>query len=225
MATALVRSDARTQLEVIRELKWDGRVEETDIGVEVDNGVVTLTGTVSSYAKAFAAQEAAHRVDGVLDVANEIQVRLPGHPRQTNTELARAVREALKADVKVPDAGITSTVSRGWVTLQGTVEFSDQRHEAERAIRRLPGVGGVTNDIAVTTAELDPDLLRGAIERVLDDTPGDEAGSIKVTIDEGAVTLTGIVLSAREKQAVVEAATGAQGVRSVRDQLRIESAS
>jgi osmotically-inducible protein OsmY len=222
MATAVVKSDARTQLDVIREIRWDGRVEETDVGVAVDEGIVTLTGTVSSYAQAFAAQEAAHRVTGVLDVANEIEVRIPGHPHQTDTELAREVRRALKADERIPQAGIGTTVSRGWVTIEGTVEYSDQRLQAERAILQLPGVGGVTNHLIVTAEDLDPDMVRDAIEEVLDDTTAHEDGGIKVIIDEGTVTLTGVVLSANEKRAVVEAAARTQGVRSVEDRLRID---
>ena len=82
------KTDSQIQQAVLRELKWDTRVEETDVGVEVDAGVVTLTGTVSSWAKRFAAQEAAHRVAGVLDVANDIQVKLPSDKHRNDTEIS-----------------------------------------------------------------------------------------------------------------------------------------
>src|SRR6266542_2713292 len=130
-----MKTDSEIQQAVLEELKWDTRVEETDVGVEVDSGVVTLTGTVNSYAKRMAAQEAAHRVGGVLDVANDIQVRVPSMLERTDTEIALAVRRALEWDVQVPDRSIQSTVSDGIVTLEGSVDFWHQREDAERAVR------------------------------------------------------------------------------------------
>src|SRR5690242_17767431 len=109
------KSDAQIQQEVLRELNWDTRVEETEIGVIVDNGVVTLTGNVGSYGKKLAALEAAHRVAGVLDVADEVQVVVRGGKTRTDTEIAQAVRNALEWDVMVKAARIRSTVTNGWV--------------------------------------------------------------------------------------------------------------
>ena len=117
-----VKSDAQIHQDVLRELRWDSRVDETEVGVEVDQGVVTLTGTVASYAEKLAAQEAAHRVTGVLDVANDIRVKMPGSEGRTDTEIAQAVRHALAWNVLVPETRITSTVTDGWVTLDGSVE-------------------------------------------------------------------------------------------------------
>jgi osmotically-inducible protein OsmY len=91
-----VKTDAQMQQDVLSELKWDSRVEETDVGVEVESGIVTLTRSVSSYAKRIAAQEAAHRVAGVLDVANDLQVHVPGSFVRTDPEIAQAVRHALE---------------------------------------------------------------------------------------------------------------------------------
>src|SRR6266508_6508750 len=163
-AKAVKKTDAEIQQDVIRELKWDPRVEETEVGVEVDNGIVTLTGTVSSWAKRIAAQEAAHRVFGVLDVANDITVKLPGSLTRNDTDLAQAVRHALKWDVMVPDERITSTVSKGWVTLDGTVDSWSQREDAERAVRNLTGIGGVTNRITVVSPAVSAGDVHKAIE-------------------------------------------------------------
>ena len=116
------RNDEEIQKSVLDELKWDGRVLATDVGVEVNKGVVTLTGSVESYAKRVAAQEAAHRVRGVLDVANDIQIRVPESTGRTDTEIAQAVRQALEWNVFVPQERIHSTVSEGLVTLTGTVD-------------------------------------------------------------------------------------------------------
>jgi BON domain len=97
------KSDSQIQQEVLRELKWDTRVEETEVGVTVERGIVTLTGTLAGYGKKLAAQEAAHRVFGVLDVANDIQVRVPGNMARTDAEIAQAVRNALEWDVWVTE--------------------------------------------------------------------------------------------------------------------------
>jgi osmotically-inducible protein OsmY len=120
--------------------------------VTVDDGIVTLAGTVASYAQRVAADEAAHRVRGVQDVAIELEVRLPGILQRTDTEIARAVRWALEWDVLVPDEHIQSSVSNGWVTLAGAADKRTQREDAERAIPNLAGVRGVINDIAAPRA-------------------------------------------------------------------------
>ena len=146
---AMKKTDAQIHHDVLKELKWDSRVDQTEVGVQVASGVVTLTGTVTSWAKRVAAQEAAHRVMGVLDVANDITVKAPGGPAPTDTDIAQAVRRALEWDVFVPDDKITSTVTDGWVTLEGTVDSWSQRTDAERAIRNLAGVKFVVNKITV----------------------------------------------------------------------------
>lgn len=141
------KSDSQIQQEVLRELKWDTRVEETEVGVTVERGIVTLTGTLASYGKKLAAQEAAHRVFGVLDVANDIQVRVPGNMARTDAEIAQALRSALEWDVWVDQERIKSTVSNGWVTLEGDVGLFREREDVERVVRRLTGVRGLTNKI------------------------------------------------------------------------------
>jgi len=220
MAT-IRKSDSQIQQDVLRELKWDPRVEETEVGVEVDNGVVTLTGTVSSWAKKVAAEEAAHRVYGVLDVANDIVVKTPGGMPVTDTEIAQAVRRTLEWDVFVPHERITCTVSSGWVTLGGTVDLWNERESAERAIRNLQGVRGVTNNLTVTPSKASSLEVRGAIEEALERRAEREAKKIQVDVRDGTVTLTGIVQSWEEKEAVASAARYTPGVRSVDNQLRI----
>src|SRR6266508_6461375 len=126
-----MKSDAQIHQDVLRQLRWDSRVDDTEVGVAVDQGVVTLTGTVASYAKKLAAQEAAHRVTGVLDVADDIRVKVPGSLGRTDTEIAQAVRHALEWNVMVPDTHITSTVTDGWVTLEGGVNLLREREDAE----------------------------------------------------------------------------------------------
>ena len=221
MTQTFTKTDARIQQDVIQELDWDTRVDATDVGVEVDGGVVTLTGTVENYAKKRAAQEAAHRVAGVLDVANDIRVHVPGGFSRTDTEIAQAIRDALRWDAHVPHEEIESTVSAGWVTLEGTVSFWSQRSEAERVVLRLSGVRGVTNRILVMTPDADPEVVRRTIEEALERRAERESRDLQVRVRDGKVTLTGHVQSWREKRAVIGAASHAPGVRDIEDHVRV----
>jgi osmotically-inducible protein OsmY len=199
-------------------------VGATDVGVEVDDGVVTLTGTVSSWAKRHAAQDAAHRVAGVLDVANDIEVKLPGSLLLTDTDIARAVRETLRWDVFVPDQRIQSTVWEGIVTLGGTVDLLSEREDAERAIRNLTGVRRVINKITVVGARrpaTSPEV-RSAIEAALERRAQRKAQRIRVDVNGGRVALAGRVRSWDEKRAVLGAARYIPGVEAVEDVLLID---
>jgi osmotically-inducible protein OsmY len=187
---------------------------------------VTLTGTVANYAKKLAAQEAAHRVTGVLDVANDIRVRVPGSPGRTDTEIAQVVRRALEWDVEVPHTRITSTVADGVVTLAGEVDRLSEREDAARAVRYLEGVCGVTNLIVVrpptVQSERVREVIEAALERCAERVAAREAKSMQVQVRDGTVTLTGRVHSYAEKQAVMGAVSHAPGVHTVTDQLRID---
>ena len=222
MTQGIKKPDTQIHHDVLEELKWDSRVDETEVGVEVDNGVVTLTGTVTSWAKRVAAQEAARRVIGVLDVANDIKVKVPGGLVRTDTEIAQAVRRALEWDVFVPEKKISSTVSDGWVTLEGTLERWSQRDDAERAVRNLTGVKSVVNKITVKPTKLVTEDVRKAIEEALERRAEREAERIHVDVRDGIVTLTGSVHSWAERKSLVAAARFTPGVRDVQDHLRTE---
>ncbi len=143
------RSDDEIQREVLDELKWDARLQPNEIGVAVKHGVVTLTGGVDSYAKKWAAEQAAHRVRGVVAVASDMEVRLPSMAERTDADIATAAVGALEWDAFVPVDTLDLTVSTGWITIEGAVEWEFQRRSAERAVRRLTGVRGVSNLITV----------------------------------------------------------------------------
>jgi osmotically-inducible protein OsmY len=222
MTQASKKSDTQIHHDVLEELKWDSRVDETEVGVQVDGGVVTLTGMVTSWAKRLAAQEAVRRVIGVLDVANDINVKVPGGLARTDTEIAQAVRRTLEWDVFVPEEKITSTVTDGWVTLEGPVERWSQREDAERAVRNLTGVKIVVNKITVTPAKPVTGDVQKAIEQALERRAEREARRIRVDVRDGTVTLTGPVHSWAERQAVFSAARFTLGVHAVEDHLRME---
>jgi osmotically-inducible protein OsmY len=218
----VTKTDSEIQKDVLRELTWDTRVEATDVGVEVDKGVVTLSGTVSSWGKRHAAAEAAHRVSGVLDVANDVVVRTPGTSRLTDTDIARAVRNALVWDVFVPDDRIRSTVSDGVVLLEGDVDSLRELKDAERAVRNLAGVRAVTSLIEVRPAAVSASHVRQSIEEALARRAQRESNRITFDVRGGLVRINGVVRSLAEKRAVVEAATAAPGVRELQDRLRVD---
>jgi osmotically-inducible protein OsmY len=216
------KTDNEIKRQVLRELKWDSRIGWSQIGVEVTEGVVTLSGVVPSYARKLAAQEAAHRITGVLDVANDVEVRPDGAFNRTDAEIALAVRHVLEWDALVPDERIRSTISNGWVTLEGDVDFWHQREDAEHSVLRLGGVIGVTNQITVAPRKVDPKELRDEIEYALERRADREAERIRIEVSEGAVDLFGRVHSWQEKRAVLGSVSHAPGVSTVRDHLRID---
>ena len=217
-----VRADGEILQDVLQELQWDSRVRESDVGVHVHEGVVTLTGVVGDYSQKLAAARAAHRVRGVLDVADEIEVRYASPDAVTDTELAQAVRHSLEWDVLVDDRRIRSTVAEGFVTLEGEVNSLAQREDADRAVRRLKGVRGLLNKITVKPVRADSAVLRRKIEEALERRAEREADRISVDVEDGSVTLTGRVHSWQERDSVVGAIAHAGGVQSVRDRLRVD---
>jgi osmotically-inducible protein OsmY len=222
MTTTALRNDAEIERDVSRELEWDPRVDSSEIIVKVKHGVVTLLGAVDSHAKRLAACHAAHSVMGVNDVADELQVK-PAIRSRTDVEVAKAVRHALEWDVYVPDSQIQSTVSDGWVTLEGEVDHGYQREDAARAVERLIGVRGVTNKIVFKPARVDPGKIRTSIEDALTRQTEREAKRIQISVAEGVVTLTGTVRSWVEKNAIQRVALYSPGVRRVENHLIIDS--
>lgn len=218
MTKLIKKSDAELKRDVIRELTWDAHVNETQIGVEVASGIVTLSGTTETYAERMAAQEAAHRVNGVLDVANDIQVKYTG--LRTDADIAKAVRNALEWDVFVPDERIQSTVASGIVTLEGEVDYLSQREDAVRVARGLAGVRNVIDKLQVKESASASEVHR-AIEDALERRAAREAREIKLEVQDGKVVLQGKVHSWAQHDLVVGAARGTRGVRSIEDRLQV----
>lgn len=216
------KSDSEIKNQVMRELEWDTRVGWCKIGVEVMEGVVTLTGVVPSYAKKVAAQDAVHRINGVLDVANDVEVKPQGAFVRSDAEIALAVRHVLEWDALVPHERIKSTVSDGWVTLEGDVDFWQQREDAELSVLRLEGVIGGTNEITIAPKVVNEEELREEIEYALERRADREAERLRIEVHDGAVELFGRVHSWQEKRAVVGSISHAPGVSAIRDHLRID---
>lgn len=218
-----MKSDSELQKSVIRELAWDTRVDEAAVGVSVHHGVVTLNGTVGSWAEKHAAEAAAHRVAGVLDVANDIEIKPSWSTRRSDADIAEVVRSALEWNVFVPHRRIQSTVcDGGHVTLTGTVATLLQRDDAERVVGSLEGVRLVTNQIAVEPPRVAAGELRSSIREALERHVAREVDHIGIDVHDDTVVLSGKIASWSERDAVIGAAKGTPGVRRIEDQLRIE---
>src|SRR6201996_7770417 len=219
MPTAtMTRTDREIQTDVLAELRWDSSIQANEIGVAVKDGVVTLTGTVDTYLKKWKAEEAAHRVNGVAAVANDINVHILGE--RTDADIAAAAVHALKWNASVPAEKIQVTVDKGWVTLKGEVEWQYQKEEAERAVRRLWGVKGVSNLIVVKPLASPTDLKK-KIEDALVRSATVDANNITVEIQGTKAILKGKVRSWAEKQEAERTAWLAPGVTSVDDQIKV----
>ena len=215
------RTDAQIQADILSELEWDARVLPNEIGVVVKDGVVTLTGWVDSYTKKWAAEEAAHRVRGVKAVANDIEVRLSTAEERNDADIAAAAVRALEWDALISADRLDVTVSKGWITLKGEVEWQYQRQDAERVIRRLSGVKGVSN-LLVVKPRVAPADLKQKIEQALIRSAEVDAKRITVEVQGSKIILKGTVRSWTEKEEAERQAWLAPGVSSVENRIVIE---
>jgi osmotically-inducible protein OsmY len=212
--------DLELKRAVESELNFEPSINAAEIGVAVKDGVVTLSGRVPSYWEKVAAERAAARVAGVKAVANELEVRLPGLSERTDGDIARAAVDALKWNVLVPEDRIKVKVSKGWVTLEGAVDWQYQKSAAEKSVRRLVGVVGVSNLIEVKPAVSKAEV-KSAIESALKRLAEVDANRIRVDTEDGKVVLSGTVRSWFEREEAERAAWAAPGVRAVEDHIAI----
>lgn len=215
-----MKTDRQLQEDVMAELAWDPAVESTRVGVEVENGIVTLSGHVASYAEKCAAERAAQRVGGVKAVAVDLDVILPGSTTRTDEEIARNVNAALEWSISVPRNRIKVRVEDGWVTLSGDVDWAYAREAADSCVRSLIGIKGVINNIEISPAASTGDV-KMLIEAALQRRAHFDTKSINVSVENGTVTLSGFVDSLAERNTMEHAAWNAPGVRNVVDKLVI----
>jgi osmotically-inducible protein OsmY len=215
-----MRSDSDIKRDVEEELKWEPNVDATDIAVAVKNGVVTLTGFVRSYAHKLAAERAAKSVSGVIGLANDVEVRLPGADERPDPEIAREVAAELKVWLPASSEHIKPVVKNGWVTLEGEVDWNYQRDYANRAIRWIKGAKGVSNLIRLTP-RVTPTEIKRKIEEAFRRSALIDANRVTVEASGDAVMLGGTVRSWAERQEAERAAWLAPGVTRVDNRITI----
>jgi osmotically-inducible protein OsmY len=213
-------TDRELKQHVENALDWEPSFDAADIGVSVDAGVVTLRGDVGSYAGRSAAERVALRVYGVKAVADDLTVRLVTGFERNDTDIAQAAVTALKWNAFIPQNRVTLTVSNGWLTLNGTLDWQYQKEAAARAVRDLTGVKGVANSITVKP-HVQAGEVQAKIEAAFKRSAEIDARRVSVTATDGKVILNGHVRSWMERQEAERAAWAAPGVSQVDDRITV----
>jgi osmotically-inducible protein OsmY len=213
-----LKSDLDLKHDVEAELEWDPSVDARRIGVSLSDGVLTLAGEVSTFAQKWNAERAAERVSGVRGIANEIEVKLIDEV--TDSDLARRAVNALEYNSLVPHDAVKVKVEHAWITLKGEVTHDYERRAAERAVRYLPGVRGVSNLIAVKP-KAEPKDIKAKIEASFRRQASLDAGNIEVEVNGSEVILRGAVRSWAERREAEGAAWSAPGITSVKNMITV----
>lgn len=215
-----MKNDFQLKADVADELAWDPAINSAAIGVAVKDGVVTLSGQLTTFAEKHAVERAVRRVSGVRAIALDLDVKLAPEHKRTDAEIAEAAITAMRWHSLVPEDRVKVQVEDGWVTLTGEVDWGYQYASAEQAVHPLTAVRGVTNDITIK-ARISARDLGNQIEAALTRHAQREAHRIQVAVDGGVVTLSGKVDSIAERDAAVGTAFSARGVSRVVDHLRV----
>ncbi len=215
-----MKTDLQLQQDVMAELKWEPAVHAAQIGVEVKHGVVTLAGEVGSYTEKWNAERAAQRVSGVKALAIELKVKLSAIGQRSDAEIAESAKNILAWSSPLPAETIKVMAENGWLTLSGDVEWQYQRQDAADSVRKLSGVTGVSNQIAIKPS-LSATVVKSDIEAALKRRAVADAKTIAVDVSGGDVTLTGTVHSWAERELATRSAWGTAGVRNVVDRMSL----
>lgn len=216
-----MKTDAEIKNDVLDELAWQPNIDETKIGVIVEDGVVTLNGVVDNYTKKVAAEKAVKAVKGVKAVALDIDVKYGTDYKKTDKEIAKAVVNALAWDTSVPEDKVAIKVEDGWVYLSGELKWFYQKDAAKKAVENLLGVKGVVNSIQIKQA-LEPFQIKDRITKAFERSADVNARNVSVTVDGHTVTLRGTVNSIAEKEEAQRAAYFAPGVYEVKNELKVQ---
>jgi osmotically-inducible protein OsmY len=214
-------TDKRLRMDIIDELDFEPSIDAADIGVAVDEGIVTLTGHVRSYSEKLTAIDIVESVVGVRAIADEIEVRPMGAHVTADDEIAKRVVKTLRWSTSIPADRIHVTVSKGRVTLEGCVEWRYEAEAAERAVGRLTGVTSIGNYIRVKPDVRAEDITERIRKALLRDAELD-ASAIRVQVEDGTVTLEGTVRHLGERRSAERAAWAAPGVTRVVDRLSVQ---
>ena len=217
-----MKTDAQIQKDVMAQLNWEPFLETAEVGVAVKNGVVTLSGTVGSFAKKISAERAAKKVAGVKAVAEEIEVKFLNSDKKNDTEIAEAALNALKWHTALREDKIKIKVEKGWLTLEGEVEWEFQKNSALHMVENLKGVKGVINKITIEP-KMKPNEVENKIREAFHRSATIDSERIHVETAGKKVTLTGKVRSWPEKRDAERAAWYAPGINEVDNRIEVES--
>lgn len=219
-----MKTNEELRKDVMDEIKWDPELKavSTEIGVATKDGIVTLSGVVDSYWKKLSAERAAQRVLGVKVVACDIEVKLSSTIKRSDTEIAEAVRNALRWNSAVNEDKIEVKVDNGWVYLEGSVDYPFEKRYAQESVEDLVAVRGVTNNIKVKTKPIDTKDILHKITSAYHRNANIDSSSIRIETSGSKVTLHGNVKSWAEKKEAEKIALGAPGVTEVDNKIEID---
>lgn len=215
-----MKADKQLQHDVLTQLEWEPSLDASQIGVAAKDGVVTLSGSVATYTAKMTAERATKSIYGVRGVANDLEVKIPGSSHRSDADIVAAALGTLRWDASVPDEQIKVTVSNGWITLEGEVEWQYQRNAAEHDVRKLIGVKGVTNRITVRS-HVKPGDIKEKIEDAFKRSAELDARRVTVEAQDGKVILRGNVSSWTERDEAQLAAWAAPGLNEVENQISV----
>jgi osmotically-inducible protein OsmY len=216
-----MKTDVEIKNDVLDELAWQPNIDETQIGVIVENGVVTLSGVVNNYSKKLAAENAVKSVEGVKAIALDIEVKYGSDFKKTDKEIAKAIVDAFEWNSSIPEDEIIVKVENGWAYLSGEVQWSYQKNAAKNAIKNLLGVKGVSNSISLKN-NIKPSEIKDKIKKAFQRMATLDADGIILETHGHTVTLRGKVHSIKEKEDAETAAYNAPGVYDVKNELKIQ---
>jgi osmotically-inducible protein OsmY len=216
-----MKTDLELRKDVLAELEWVASIDPSKVGVTVNNGIVSLSGHVKNYSQKLAAEKAVKRVNGVKGVVQEIEVKLPNVESHSDEDIANAALDTLKWFSNIPEEKIKFKVEDGWVTLEGTVDWHFQKRAAEKAVKELTGIKGVSNLLVIKNG-IKPENIKEKIKKAFERNAGIDADHVKVKIDGSKVTLEGTIQSWAEKYQAEIIARSAPGVTEVVDKLEIK---
>jgi len=213
-------SDLSLRNNILDELDFRPEINPANIGVMVKDGVVTLTGYVSTYAQKIAAERAVTSIKGVRAIAQEIEVRPAGQQGVTDDMIAARAANIINWTAHLPEGAIKIKVQAGWVNLEGQVDWQYERDSILRAVHKLSGVVGVTNMITLRPRPNALDIKQ-RIEDALKRSAEVDARQIRVKVEGDTVKLEGTIHMLGERNIAERAAWATPGVRRVEDHLML----
>ena len=215
-----MKKDTNLQQKVQDALHWDSLLKHSEIGVSAEDGIVTLTGFVDSYAKKLKAEAIVKDIKGVLALVEKIEVKFGVEGAMTDAEIANQVVNALKWNWEIPNDAVKVQVENNWVTLEGSLQWNYQRETVKNLVNNLSGIRGINNKMTIKTElhdSIEKDIILDAIARDWS-INGEE---VDITVVDKKVTLSGLVHSLYQKHQAEKIVWNTPGVWFVDNNLEV----